>query len=135
MPRERNTICGMPSTSARSRASLSRSASSVLRRSVTSWPIFRNPRRPPFRPRSAVVLPSMNTRVPSLRRCQRTFGAVPSLRAVSTSSRSTWPARSSGVNRMALGWSTASSALHPKTASAPGNQSVIRSSASVTKIA
>ena len=59
----------------RSRSSLSRSLSSASRRSVTSCPIFRNP------PAMARVTPSMNTRVPSLRRCQRTSGADPCSRA------------------------------------------------------
>ena len=77
----------------------------------------------------------MNTRDPSLHRCQRTFGAMPRVRAISISAASSPRSRSSGVNRMEPDCPTASSAVQPKIASAPGSQSVIRFCGSDTKIA
>ena len=78
----------------------------------------------------------MNTRPPSLRRCQRSSGAQPSRAAVASSRRSTPAARSSGVNSTAPRIApTASSALQPKISSAPADQLVMTPCGSVVKMA
>ena len=81
------------------------------------------------------MTPSMKTREPSLRMCQRTSGAVPWSRAIARSLDGSPIARSSGVNVMSVSWPIASSSLHPKTAAAPGDQLVMRPSTSDIMIA
>ena len=138
----RSCSCALCSASERSstrRSSVSlssRTASSARWRSVSSRAIFRKPCGSPDGPVGSMLSePFMNTRRPSLHRCQRLSGALPCSAAVTSSMASIPAIRSSGVKMSDTWRPIASTASQPKMSCAPPDHSVITPAPSVARIA
>ncbi|CAO4133688.1 hypothetical protein OFEAOIEE_LOCUS1418 [Methylorubrum extorquens] len=90
---------------------------------------------PPSSAVSGIISPEAQKRVPSLRMCQRSSGALPAsaARRFSTAGRS--PARSSGVKNASTVRPSISASVQPRMRSAPVFQRVTRPWGSIATIA